>query len=64
MFHYELHKVREAEALREAAEYRLARRARRTDADRSLGEEPGRRVKTVNRRDGGRRSPRAFGTAA
>ncbi|MEU9796782.1 hypothetical protein AB0E27_40655 [Streptomyces sparsogenes] len=64
MFHYELHKVREAEALREAAEYRLARRARRAGAGRSLGEEPGRRVKTVNRRDGGRRSPRAFGTAA
>ncbi|MDX3229534.1 hypothetical protein [Streptomyces sp. ME19-01-6] len=64
MFHHELYKIREAEALSEAAAYRLARQARREGRDRSAVDEPGRRVKTTNRRDGGRRSSRVYGTAA
>ncbi|MFD8386419.1 hypothetical protein ACFV2X_49315 [Streptomyces sp. NPDC059679] len=64
MFHHELFKVREAEALREAAAYRLARQARREGRGRSAADEPGRRVRTVDRQDGGRRTPRAYGTVA
>ncbi|MES4907879.1 MULTISPECIES: hypothetical protein [unclassified Streptomyces] len=63
MFHHELFKVREAEALREAAAYRLARQARREGRSRSAADEPEGRVRNVNQRDGGRRSPRAYGTA-
>ncbi|MEU0810261.1 hypothetical protein [Streptomyces sp. NPDC005970] len=64
MFHHELYKIRQAEALREAAEYRLARQARREGGGRSGVEEPEGRVKAVNRRGGGRRTPRAYGTVA
>jgi hypothetical protein len=64
MFHYELYKVRQAEALSEAAAYRLARQARRAGGSRSTADEPGRQVRTVNRREGGRRSSRTYGTVA
>ncbi|MGY0058163.1 hypothetical protein ACWY4P_16690 [Streptomyces sp. LZ34] len=64
MFHHELYKIREAEALSEAAAYRLARQARREGRGRSTADEPGRQVKTVERREGRRRSSRAFRTAA
>ncbi|MGW3563989.1 hypothetical protein ACWDSL_08860 [Streptomyces sp. NPDC000941] len=64
MFHYELFKIREAEALREAAAYRLARQARREGSGRSAADEPERRVRTADQQDGGRRAPRACGTTA
>ncbi|WP_043486694.1 MULTISPECIES: hypothetical protein [Streptomyces] len=63
MFHHELFKIREAEALREAAAYRLAREARREGRGRSAADEPGRRVRSADRQDGGR-TPRAYGTVA
>ncbi|MEU1943020.1 MULTISPECIES: hypothetical protein [unclassified Streptomyces] len=62
MLHHELHRIREAELLREAAAHRLVREAVESGG-RSAGRESGGRVRPV-RRWRGHRSPRSYRTAA
>ncbi|AJZ82883.2 hypothetical protein ACFV27_22115 [Streptomyces antimycoticus] len=63
MLHHELHRIREAELLREAAAHRLVRDAVEESGGRSAEREPGGRVRPV-RRWRGQRSPRSYRTAA
>ncbi|WP_043235549.1 hypothetical protein [Streptomyces violaceusniger] len=63
MLHHELHRIREAELLREAAAHRLVREAVEASGGRSAGRESGGRVRPV-RRWRGHRSPRSYRTAA
>ncbi|CDR06267.1 hypothetical protein [Streptomyces iranensis] len=63
MLHHELHRIREAELLREAAAHRLVREAAEGPGGRSAGRERGGRLRQV-RRWRGNRSPRSYGTAA
>ncbi|MGA6154912.1 hypothetical protein ACPEIC_16380 [Stenotrophomonas sp. NPDC087984] len=62
MLHHELHRIREAELLREAAAHRLVREAAEPGG-RSAERESGGRVRPV-RRWRGHRSPRSYRTAA
>ncbi|MBD3005641.1 MULTISPECIES: hypothetical protein [unclassified Streptomyces] len=63
MLHHELHRIREAELLREAAAHRLVREAAEGLGGRSAGRGSGGRVRPV-RRWRGDRSPRSYRTAA
>ncbi|MEU9962582.1 hypothetical protein HUF15_07490 [Streptomyces samsunensis] len=63
MLHHELHRIREAELLREAAAQRLVREAARSRGGRSAEHEGGGRVRPV-RRWRGHRSSRSYRTAA
>ncbi|MET7760912.1 hypothetical protein [Streptomyces sp. NPDC005336] len=63
MFHYELHRIREAELLRQAEHHRLVREARGDEDGRSAAHASGGRVKLRRWRDG-HRSPRSYDTAA
>lgn len=63
MFHYELHRIREAELQRRAAHHRLVRAARGDDDGRSTEHAPGGRVKPMRWR-GSHRARRSYDTAA
>ncbi|MEV6125703.1 hypothetical protein AB0M05_02595 [Streptomyces violaceusniger] len=63
MLHHELHRIREAELLREAATHRSVWEAVEESGGRSAERESGGRVRPV-RRWRGHRSPRSYGTAA
>ncbi|AGP54810.1 hypothetical protein [Streptomyces rapamycinicus] len=63
MLHHELHRIREAELLREAAVRRLVREAAEGPGGRSAGRDSGGRLGPV-RRWRGDRSPRSYRTAA